>query len=135
MKTLTLLLVLSSYSMGRPSEDLIKAIAIVESSNNPKAIGDGGAAAGLLQIHMAVIKDVNRVYGTSYKAKDRLDPTKSKDICRKYLTFYGELYTKRTGKSPTLEIYARCWNGGGPRGYEYKSTISYWNRVKKHLKG
>jgi hypothetical protein len=60
---------------------LILALAMVESSFNPSAVGDNGDAVGLLQIHECVIQDVNRVYGTSYTLDDRLNPQASVAIC------------------------------------------------------
>ena len=44
----------------------ILALAIVESSLNPLAIGDNGNAVGYLQITPAVIKDVNYFYDREY---------------------------------------------------------------------
>ena len=39
---------------------LISAIMAVESGGRDQAIGDGGRALGPLQIHKAVVVDVNR---------------------------------------------------------------------------
>jgi len=119
-------------SMGNIKENLISSIAKVESSNNPTAVGDGGKAVGLLQIWPCVLDDVNRVYGKRYTLADRLDPVKSREICRLYLEHYGKNYTKKTGKQPTDEVYSRMWNGG-PAGWSNKKTIEYWNKVKKGL--
>ncbi len=132
MVSLLLAISLVSLAQGGVENNLITALAQIESSNNPKAIGDGGDSVGILQIQKAVILDVNKIYGTRYSPKDRLNPAKSKEICRKYLAYYGGLYQKKTGKSPTNEVYARLWNGG-PNGYRYKSTELYWKRVKRHL--
>ena len=34
--------------------------------------------------------------------------------------------------NPTDEILARNWNGGW-KGYKKKSTLKYWNKVRKEL--
>lgn len=104
---------------------LLSALIAVESHGNPKAIGDRGKAVGILQIHAGVVDDVNRVYHTHYRwPEDCFDPAKSRAICRQYISiYYG-------GSDP--EVIARLWNGG-PRGIRSRATVSYWNRVRKHL--
>ena len=69
--------------------ELILALCLIESSLDPNAIGDGGDAVGILQIHECVILDVNRIYGTEYNLNDRYDPMLSKMICRKWLATEG----------------------------------------------
>jgi len=112
--------------------DIVKALIKVESNGNNHAIGDGGMAVGCLQIWNVVIQDVNRIYHTDYKATDRTDRKKSIEICRKYLAYWGKHYEKKTGKTCTLEVLSRIWNGG-PTGYKKDSTIKYWNKVKKEI--
>ena len=104
---------------------------LVESGGDVDAIGDGGDAVGCLQIHMCVIVDVNRVYGTNFTSQDRYDKFKSFTIAELYLTHYASV--KRLGHEPTLEEYARMWNGG-PNGHKKDSTIKYWQKVQKTIK-
>jgi hypothetical protein len=121
-------------------DKLFKALCQKESGNkkypngNPKAIGDNGKAWGIVQIWQFVIIDVNEYGKEKFSSKDRFSVDKSKKICRIYLTRYGKEYYKKTGKIPTYETFARMWNGGGPKGYKYKSTIRYWNDVNRILK-
>ena len=116
--------------------ELILALCLIESSLNPNAIGDGGDAVGILQIHECVIQDVNRIYGTEYNLNDRYDPMLSKMICRKYLKHWGKVYYQRTGKQPTAEVLAKIWNGGA-LAYEKTNPIvvqrldNYWEKVHK----
>lgn len=114
-------------------ENLINALIEVESSGNVKAIGDNGKAKGCLQIWDVVIKDVNQFYKTKYTSKDAFNKEKSKDICKKYLTYWGKIYKSKHGIEPSIEIYAKIWNAG-PEGYKNPKTISYWNRVKSVLR-
>jgi len=130
-KIVTIVIIFVSVTCS--ATDLISALIQVESKGNDLAVGDKGKAVGCLQIWNIVIKDVNRVYHTSYKAADRWDRDKSIQICRKYLAYWGKHYEKVTGKKCTLEVLARIWNGG-PKGYTKDSTIKYWNKVKKELK-
>ena len=111
---------------------LIPALIAVESGGNIAAIGDHGNAVGCLQIRAECIADVNRIAGTAYTPSDRLSREKSAEICRLYLTHYGNAYRRRTGKEPTAEILARIWNGG-PRGYARSATAHYWEKTRREL--
>ena len=106
--------------------NLISALMIVESSNNDLAIGDQGRAIGCLQIHKAVVLDVNRITGSHYRHQDMTNRAAARAVCQAYLTHYG--------KGCTTEQLARKWNGGGPRGEKKAATEAYWNKVKKQLK-
>jgi hypothetical protein len=108
---------------------LWEAVCTVESNGNPLAVGDRGAdgvyrAAGIAQIWAITVKDVNRIAGTRYTLNDRFDAEKSRQMFR--------LYTEHYGKGRSDQFKARIWNGG-PTGNTKKSTIAYWNKIKKHL--
>ena len=110
----------------------IDVLCKVESNNDPKAVGDNGKALGILQIWKTYIDDVNRIYKTSYKHSDALNPELAKEITKKYLAFYGKLYEKRTGKPITYEILAKIHNGG-PAGYKNPNTNKYWTKVQAYI--
>jgi soluble lytic murein transglycosylase-like protein len=101
---------------------LLAALVAVESSGNPFAVGDGGKAVGALQIHPAVVADVNRIAGTSYTLSDRLSREKSIAMAKVYLAHY-------CGPNPSPERVARTWNGG-PSGHHKPATLNYWRKVK-----
>lgn len=124
------LFAIASACHAQVPEHLIDALAKVESGGDPKAVGDSGRALGLLQIWDVVVVDVNRYHKTNYSHKDAFDPVKAKDICRKYLAIYAT--EKRLGRKPTLEDYARIWNGG-PNGHKNPKTVKYWAKVKAVL--
>ena len=106
--------------------NLISALIIVESSNNDLAVGDQGRAIGCLQIHKAVVVDVNRITGSHYKHSEMTNRVAARAVCEAYLTHYG--------KGKTTEEQARIWNGG-PQGHKKKTaTQAYWAKVKKNLK-
>lgn len=114
------------------SSALLAALMMVESGGDPSAIGDGGKAVGVLQIHECVVDDVNRFYGTHYVwPGDCYDQQKSITIASLYLEHWGRPQRFR-GKPPTHEQLARIWNGG-PNGHKAKSTKPYWRKVKKEL--
>jgi hypothetical protein len=105
---------------------LISALMIVESSNNDLAIGDQGRAIGCLQIHKAVVLDVNRITGSHYRHQDMTNRVAARAVCQAYLTHYGK------GKS--TEEQARIWNAG-PQGHKKKTaTQAYWLKVQRNLK-
>lgn len=105
--------------------NLITALIAVESSGNDLAIGDGGRAIGPLQIHKAVVLDVNRITGSHYRHQDMTNRAQARAVCEAYLRHYG--------KGATTEQLARRWNGG-PKGDSKSATEAYWAKVKKHLK-
>lgn len=122
---LLLVIIHSIQALASPSDRLINAMSHVESKCHRYAIGDNGAAVGILQIHKEVVVDVNRRYGTSYTLADRKSIVKSREICRKYLLMHA-------GPNATDEKYARIWNGG-PKGHRKQSTKNYWLKVKRKL--
>ena len=133
----------ASESLSDRVETLLPALAKVESSDNPRALGDlkkgtSGksvhhyAAWGMFQLHEIYVKDVNLFSGTSFRHADAFNPEKAKQIVRLYLIHYGKAYERKTGKPASLEVLARIHNGG-PRGYEKKATARYWEKVKAIL--
>lgn len=103
---------------------LIPALIAVESGGRDYVTGDRGAAVGCLQIHPVMVKDVNRIAGTTYRLSDRLDRRKSIEMARIYFRHYGKRWT--------IERAARSWNEGPT---STKGTDNYWRKVKKELDG
>lgn len=119
------------------SDNLINALVKVESGGDNTKIGKLGEI-GILQIRPCIIEDVNRVYKTKYVFSDAKDNRKAKDICRKYLTYWGNHYQKKTGKVATNQILSKIWNGGpnGPNkktSYVIAALNTYWNKVSAAL--
>ena len=117
----------ASYSQSFNWNKVIDAIAIVESNNNPRAVG-GGGSVGLLQITPVLVKDCNKILAKQNKSKryslnDRLNPEKSKEMFI--------LIQEHYNPSHNIEKAIRLWNGG-PQ-YSVKSTQRYYNKVRKHL--
>jgi hypothetical protein len=98
---------------------------IVESGNNDQAIGDQGRAIGCLQIHKAVVLDVNKFTGSDYRHQDMTNRAQARAVCEAYLRHYG--------RGKTTEQQARIWNGG-PTGDRKQATVAYWRRVQKAIK-
>lgn len=95
---------------------------LVESGGDASAIGDGGRAYGILQIHAGVVRDVNERYHSTYEHSDAFAPEKAIRICRLYIERYAP-------PNATPEVCARIWNGG-PHGHQNPATLPYWRKVK-----
>ena len=104
---------------------LLVAIRAVESTNglDPRAMGND------LQITPICVKDVNRIYGTSYTMKDVYDRRMSEEIAVMYLSYWGP----RCSANPTSETFARIWNRGPSKWKDAKGTV-YWQKVRRHMK-
>lgn len=114
---------------------LLQALIAVESGGNDRALGDydkhgDPQAFGRLQIHHAVIADVRSITGRWVSLSDAYDRRKAAEICVVYLSHYCT--AERLGHEPTMEDYARCWNGG-PSGYKKPATLPYWRKVDAAL--
>lgn len=105
---------------------LLAALLAVESGGNDLAVGDGGRARGALQIHAAVVADVNRHHGTRYTHADMHDRAKAVRVASLYIATYAP--------NATPEVQARVWNGG-PRGASKAATLGYWARVRREMGG
>jgi len=63
----------------------LSAIAQIESSGRASAVGDGGKALGLFQIHPPVVQDYNKFNKASFTHKDMLEPVKARLVADWYL--------------------------------------------------
>ena len=125
----------------------VLALIMQESGGNDRAIGDGGASHGPLQIQKECIMDVNRYRKAKgwkqFKFPEDCYDRQKAEAC---LIIYTRIYAneKRLGRPPTWEDYARIWNGG-PNGYKNRvdkngnptkatiNTLKYWDKLKKAL--
>ena len=109
---------------------VLDAIRIVESNNNPNAVGDNGNAIGVYQIWKSYWKDATERSSIGGKYLDCYDADYADRIVRAYMDRYAT--EKRLGRTITQEDIARIHNGG-PNGYKKDATIKYWEKVKKEL--
>jgi hypothetical protein len=119
-------------------DDLVKALIQVESNGNPKAVGDGGKAYGILQIHKIMVDEANRIGKTSFTHQDMFDPAKSQKVADIVLTHYDRHIRRTTGKEATAKQLAFIWNGGASSWKRVNSPIPdtkqanlerYWSKV------
>ena len=129
-----------TYSDGSPFKstkewhDFLSILIEVESSGDLDALGDGGKSYGVLQIGRLYLDDANRVGRTNFDYdRDLRNPRVAMRVTRTYMLHYGRVYTRKTGKPVTAEVYARLHNGG-PDGYKKSATDKYWAKVKSVAK-
>ena len=114
-------------------EELITAMAWVESGGNPATIGDINLpmpSVGLLQIRPIMVREVNRILRKQgldkrFKNSDRKDGDKSIEMFNIWANAYH--------LNSSYEKMARNWNGG-PRGYKKTATSHYWTKVTNYAK-
>ena len=109
-----------------PIDRLLDAIAVVESHDNPGAVGDHGRALGVYQIHRSYWTEGTELLGVTWRYQEARDPQKARQVVRAYLSYYG--------RGKTLLDMARIHNGG-PRGYEKAATLAYARKIEQVLSG
>jgi hypothetical protein len=123
-----------AYEAKMPA--LLDLVAGIESSHNPKAIGDNGLALGEYQFHKAAWEQVSaqrkakglRAYPYSY-AHDRLV---AREYAEAYLTWIASDLQRRLGRKPLAwEVYAAFNRGVGgfkALGYKFSNLPSHTKR-------
>lgn len=116
------------------TKKLLLAIMLVESNLNPNAIGDGGKAYGILQIHEPYLHDANELSirggGKRYTHDDMFNQLYAINVFFLYMERYAT--EERLGRKPTQEDIARIHNGG-LHGWKRESTEKYWEKVQVEL--
>ena len=102
---------------------LLSALIQIESGGNDQAKGRHGEL-GALQIKSIMVRDINRIMGTSY--------THQQVTNRATATFIANAYLSHYGRNLSDESLARLWQGG-PRGAKKSSTRAYGKRVMREL--
>lgn len=110
---------------------IMKVLKMVESRNDHKAVSPDNSYYGILQIGKICIKEVNRLYGTSYTHQDAFSVSKSEDIFIKIITAGIEYYRDKYNRDPSEEDIVRMWNGGIYNGYNVSSTKKYYLKYLK----
>ncbi len=111
----------------------LSAIAKIESSGNPLAIGDNGKAIGMYQLHKAVVIDYNKATGSNYRHKDMLDASIANKVANWY---FGDLarMLRYYGKPVTVENVLTAYNigiGKAVKGCKAVKYIAKYNRLTK----
>jgi len=116
-------------------DETLAAIRMVESGNNPSAVGDGCRAIGCYQVWESYWKDAVEFSGLGGNYRDCFKPDYADRVVREYMKRYCT--EKRLGREPTWEDIARMHNGG-PRavwatGKKKENLDRYVAKVKAQL--
>lgn len=112
--------------------DVLTAIRIVESNDDPNAVGDGGDSIGCYQIQKCYWLDAKEFSDLDGTYLDCYNRGYADRTVRCYMDRYAT--ERRLGREVTQEDIARIHNGG-PNGWKKESTEKYWQKVKKILNG
>ena len=102
----------------QPFKKLINAIGMVETRYDTLAYNLDEDAVGFFQIRPIRLLDFNKRTESTYSMNDLFRYNISEKIFLYYASEIGPY---------DFERIARDWNGSG------KSTVQYWNQVKKYL--
>lgn len=98
------------------SESFLNTLAQVESSNNPAAIGDGGLARGLYQMHRPAWEDATRIRRaagqTVHPYADAILPGPARAYARTYADHLERRLTRTLGRRSTGQEIWCAWNMG-----------------------
>lgn len=104
---------------------IIEKLSVLESGNNPGAIGDNGKAFGVLQFHAIAVKEHNEQFNTKYTHKDAFNSEISKQMCYNLLKKGAEMHLKKCGVEANESDLVRMHNGGIYSGANKESTLKY----------
>lgn len=110
---------------------IIEKLSILESGNNPDAIGDNGKAFGVLQFHAIAVKEHNQQFNTNYTHQDCFNPEISKLITENLLRLGAEMHYEKCGVEANESDIVRMHNGGIYRGANKASTLKYLQNYYK----
>jgi hypothetical protein len=117
-----------------PLDQVLDAIAQVESNGNPRAIGDSGRAVGLFQIWEIYVREANRIQGRNkFTPKDRLDPNKSREMTRIVLEYWSKYHQSHGRHMGPAEICSIHRHPNAKWRPSFMNTKHEQNRTKKLL--
>ena len=107
--------------------DVLAAIRIVESNDDPNAVGDGGDSIGCYQIQKCYWLDAKEFSDLGGTYLDCYNRGYADRTVRFYMARYAT--ERRLGREVTQEDIARIHNGG-PNGYKKECTKKFWKKVE-----
>ena len=107
--------------------DVLAAIRVVESNDDPNAVGDGGDSIGCYQIQKCYWLDAKEFSDLDGTYLDCYNRGYADRTVRCYMDRYAT--ERRLGREVTQEDVARIHNGG-PNGYKKECTKKFWKKVE-----
>lgn len=138
LNTILLTVAVSGYAV---SQDMLKAVAMVESSNNPKAVGDGGKALGMYQLHKPAWEQISEQRKKAGLETWSWSYALDKDISAIYASAYmdwlsNSLKVKLKREPAPWEVYAaynRGLGGFAKVNYNFSSLPSHTQKACKKI--
>lgn len=109
-------------------DELIESMVMVESGGDRRAFNKKENAIGILQIRPIMVRDYNRITGSSLKHSDMWCPKTSRMVARMILTHYGRIIERNEGTANFAHL-AAVWNGG----YESYRRIYYDKNLQRYI--
>jgi hypothetical protein len=123
---------------------VLAALVEIESGGNPRAVGDGGRAVGLLQMWPVAVAEANRLESIearreerparTWTVADRTDPDASREMCAVTLRWHW-----RRGVTDPVDLGGRWRNpsGNAPEWYKarLRAALSACKRQRRHNAG
>jgi len=131
---LVTLLLTCSTSYATDWDAMYKALKIRESYNGKKMWGKNGET-GWIHITWACRNDLNKKIlvgklSRPLTVKDTFNEEYCKKMMYHYMTYYADLYYKRTGVVPDYHVYFSIWN----HGYTGTKKKGHINRYSKEMR-
>lgn len=137
MKLLALILLSAAPTFARDeSEEILRAIALVESGGSRHAVGDGGRAVGAWQMHPKAWQDANdfrRAQGLPALSRAKwMSPGVQEAMAKAFLGLIQTRLARAGVVRPTPTHIALCWNMGfaGAKARGFRPT-AYSTRVAR----
>jgi len=137
-----IVLIALSATANAASPEMLKEVAKIESSNNPKAIGDSGAARGLYQMHKPAWDQIS--VARKARGEKTWDWSYAHDVyisglyASEYLDWLAKGLEKRLCRIPEpWEVYAaynRGLTGFAKLDYKFENLPSHTKRSCQTLK-
>jgi hypothetical protein len=137
MKLSILLAIAAAPLLAQQSApQILRAIAIVESGEDPRAIGDSGKALGAWQMHPKAWEDANafrKAQGLPALSRAKwMSPGVQEDMAKAFLSVIQTRLARAGVVRPTPGQIALCWNMGfaGAKARGFRPT-AYSTRVAR----
>lgn len=109
MRFILAMLVVSSIANA---SGFLDTLAAIESSNNARAIGDGGRSLGLFQIKRSTWRDATARLGVRWQHSDAFNQTRARIVALNHVEWLEARFRDATGRAPSQRDMYAMWNLG-----------------------
>jgi soluble lytic murein transglycosylase-like protein len=136
MRTIILAILMTLTIGGNAMAQIdMHKIAMIESSNNPNAVGRSGDDVGLYQITSICLADYNQMTKSAVKKKELFDPAVNTKVATWYMAKRLPQLLKHYGIPVTVDNVIVAWNSGINTLVKNKPLPEVTKRFLKKYKG